>query len=98
MYQSHQSLKDDYEVSCDELDLLVEAAADFDGVLGARMTGGGFGGCTINLVRKDRVADFEPYVLKRFREAFGRETEVFTVVPSDGAMAEDPVDISPPPG
>ncbi len=90
MYQSHRSLKEDYEVSCDELDMLVESAAEIDGVLGARMTGGGFGGCTVNLVRSDRVADFTTIVSKRFEEAFGRETEIFTAVPSDGARAEDP--------
>ena len=52
MYASHASLRDDYEVSCKELDLLVELAASSPGVYGARMTGGGFGGCTVNLVRE----------------------------------------------
>ena len=62
MYQSHQSLRKDYEVSCDELDLLVEAAAEVAGVLGARMTGGGFGGCTINLLGRERGANFTSHV------------------------------------
>jgi galactokinase len=89
MYLSHRSLKEDYEVSCDELDVLVEAAAEVDGVLGARMTGGGFGGCTINLVRSDRIPDFKSHVSLRYKEAFQRETEIFTVIPSDGAKSED---------
>ncbi len=58
MVQSHESPRDDYEVSCAELDLLVETALGIDGVLGARMTGGGFGGCTISLVRQDDVERF----------------------------------------
>jgi galactokinase len=55
MRESHRSLRDDYEVSCDELDLMVRLADSIDGVYGARMTGGGFGGCTVNLVRTDAV-------------------------------------------
>ena len=89
MYRSHESLKDDYEVSCDELDVLVAAASEFDGVLGARMTGGGFGGCTINLVKKDRIDDFIPYMKSRFQKAFGRDTNIFRVIPSDGAQTID---------
>lgn len=52
MVESHMSLKSDFEVSCDELDVLVKAAADTEGVLGSRMTGGGFGGCTVTMVCK----------------------------------------------
>ena len=85
MYRSHESLRDDYEVSCKELDTLVDAAREFDGVLGARMTGGGFGGCTINLLREGRVGHFTSHVKERFRKDFGRETDIFRVVPSDGA-------------
>ena len=58
MRESHLSLQNDYAVSCPELDFLAETAWRFDGVYGARMTGGGFGGCTVNLVKKDRVASF----------------------------------------
>lgn len=58
MNESHRSLRDDYEVSCNELDLMVELAGQQPGVYGARMTGGGFGGCTINLVRDDAVENF----------------------------------------
>lgn len=55
MWLSHWSLRDDYEVSCEELDLLVEIASEFEGVLGARMTGGGFGGSTVNLIRRENL-------------------------------------------
>ncbi len=57
MYKTHEGLSHDYEVSCPELDYLVFLVKDAPGVYGARMMGGGFGGCTINLVAKDRVAD-----------------------------------------
>jgi galactokinase len=55
LYASHHSLKNDYEVSCDELNLLVDTVKDMDGVWGARMMGGGFGGCTINIIKKSEV-------------------------------------------
>lgn len=57
MTESHQSLRDDFEVSCEQLDLLVELAHDIEGVLGSRMTGAGFGGCTVSLVQKDAVPE-----------------------------------------
>ena len=60
MYQSHASLRDDYEVSCKELDLLVDLASSRPGVYGARMTGGGFGGCTVNLIGSDCAAESKP--------------------------------------
>ena len=56
--ESHRSLQNDYEVSCAELDFLVDHALSINGVYGARMTGGGFGGCTVNMLRPDAVADF----------------------------------------
>jgi galactokinase len=58
MYQSHRSLRDDYEVSCVELDTLVEIARRVPGVYGSRMTGGGFGGCTVSLVADEHVEEF----------------------------------------
>lgn len=73
MYESHRSLRDDYAVSCRELDLLVELASACDGVYGARMTGGGFGGCTVNLVRSDAVERFRG----RIRDAYEKTTGVF---------------------
>lgn len=59
MIESHQSLKDDYEVSCAELDLLVDLALKQEGVLGARMTGAGFGGCTVNLIERNYIDAFK---------------------------------------
>ena len=58
MNASHASLRDDYAVSCGELDFLAETAQGLDGVYGARMTGGGFGGCTVNLMEQDAVEAF----------------------------------------
>ena len=57
MRRSHESLRDDYEVSCPELDFLAETAWGLEGVLGSRMTGGGFGGSTVTLLRRERLAD-----------------------------------------
>ncbi|HEX7314108.1 MAG TPA: galactokinase [Pyrinomonadaceae bacterium] len=70
MYESHYSLRDDYEVSSPELDVLVELARALPGVLGARMTGGGFGGSTVSLVRRDALQDFE----RALSEGYERET------------------------
>src|SRR5208283_1562152 len=64
MADSHRSLRDDYEVSCAELDLMVKLASQQKGVYGARMTGGGFGGCTINLVRAENTSEFQLSVSK----------------------------------
>ena len=85
MYESHRSLRDDYEVSCKELDLMVELAAGADGVVGARMTGGGFGGCTVNLVRAARVEDFARTIREGYREACGLNAEVYVCEASEGA-------------
>ena len=85
MYGSHASLRDDFEVSCPELDTIVEAAAKCEGVFGARMTGGGFGGCAIVLVRADRAADAEAAIVKAFESAFGRACPVFATRAADGA-------------
>jgi len=73
MYQSHLGLKNGYEVSCSELDLLVDIAFRIDGVIGARMMGGGFGGCTINLVSEDRIEKFKQIVSVKYREKFKDE-------------------------
>lgn len=76
MYQSHRGLRDDYEVSCPELDVLVELASAIDGVLGARMMGAGFGGCTINLVEEAHVHDFVETIGRRFQERMGGQIKV----------------------
>ena len=85
MRESHRSLRDDYEVSCDELDLMVRLAESIDGVYGARMTGGGFGGCTVNLVRTDRVAQFRSQLAADYARATGRRPEVYVCEAADGA-------------
>jgi galactokinase len=85
MSQSHNSLRDDFEVSCNELDALVSIAARIDGVLGARMTGGGFGGCTVNLVRKDAVDGFRDSVTAAYRSVTGIEPKLYVCNASDGA-------------
>jgi galactokinase len=69
MYASHRSLRDDYEVSCSELDLLVEIASKGQGVYGSRMTGGGFGGCTITLVESGAVEEFQETISRKYKDA-----------------------------
>ena len=80
MGQSHASLRDDYEVSCRELDLMVEIAVQQTGVAGARMTGGGFGGCTVNLVAENEVERFCDVVAPTYevRTKISAETYVVT--------------------
>ena len=85
MFASHRSLRDDYEVSCPELDLLVELAAKSEGLIGARMTGGGFGGCTVNLVRGDAVETFQRDITTAYQRATGRTPDVFVCRPAAGA-------------
>ena len=84
MYETHQGLSKDYEVSCEELDFLNDIAKEC-GVTGSRIMGGGFGGCTINLVRKDLHDAFINEAKKRFNEKYGHEPMVYDVVISDGA-------------
>jgi galactokinase len=84
MCESHRSLKEDYEVSCTELDLLVEIACGIAGVYGSRMTGGGFGGCTISLVRSGAVEEFRSAVAQGYERATGRKTDIYIVRASDG--------------
>ena len=87
MYESHASLRDDYEVSCKELDLLVDLAASSAGVYGARMTGGGFGGCTVNLVRTDSAAGFKAHITQAYKGATGIAPDVYVCEPAQGAEA-----------
>ena len=79
MTQSHISLRDDYEVSCGELDYLVSTALGFNGVYGARMTGGGFGGCTVNLVKKEKAEAFENYIKEGYKSSYGISPAVFSL-------------------
>ena len=85
MWLSHESLRDDYEVSSAELDALVEIAAGVPSVAGARMTGGGFGGCTVNLVRRDALDGFRETVAREYRRRFRIDLPVHVVEASDGA-------------
>jgi len=82
---SHRSLQYDYEVSCEELDFLVDTAIAIPGVYGARMTGGGFGGCTVNLMAPSVAERFRQEIAAKYRERFGFEPAFYPVVPSDGA-------------
>ncbi len=83
--ESHNSLRDDYEVSCPELDFLVETAVSLPGVFGARMTGGGFGGSTVNFVRPEAVADFGPAISAKYKNHWGITPELQLCKPSAGA-------------
>jgi len=74
MYGSHEGLSQWYEVSCPELDMLVDIARQHPGVLGARMMGGGFGGCTINLVQEDALDDFRQLIIKQYKAQTGKDT------------------------
>jgi len=94
MAASHASLRDDYEVSCLELDALVEFAGDAPGIVGARMTGGGFGGCTINLVQTADVDAFESHVAEAYERRIGRVQRIFVTEASDGA-SEVPSAVNP---
>src|ERR1017187_539038 len=85
---SHRSLQHDYEVSCDELDFLVDAAQGIEGVYGARMTGGGFGGSTVNLMRPAAVAHFEREIARLYHERFGISPRIYPCRPSWGAEEE----------
>jgi galactokinase len=83
--ESHNSLRDLYQVSCRELDILVEAAEGLPGFCGGRMTGGGFGGCTIHLVREDNAEDFAKQIAERYRQATGINAQVCLCTAQDGA-------------
>lgn len=88
MYQSHVSLRDDYEVSCHELDILVEIAKEMglgSGVYGSRMTGGGFGGCTVSLVRTSELNPVKEGMCRQYQESTGLELTCFSSRPAQGA-------------
>ena len=84
MYETHRGLSKDYAVSCEELDFLNDVAKEC-GVTGSRIMGGGFGGCTINLVRKDLSNTFIEVAKAKFNEKYGHEPQIYSVVISDGA-------------
>lgn len=85
MNASHVSLRDDYEVSCEEIDILVDLAWEIPGVIGSRITGGGFGGCTVSIVKNDAVDNFIEIIGKQYKEKVGHEAEFYVVDIGDGA-------------
>ena len=84
LYQSHEGLSTKYKVSCEELDFLVDSAKECPNILGARMMGGGFGGCTINLVKKHEFKVFKKDIARKFRNKFKKECSVYSVKLSKG--------------
>lgn len=88
MYETHKGLSEDYEVSCEELDFLNEVAKEC-GVTGSRIMGGGFGGCTINLVKDELYDNFVHTAMTRFTEKYGHAPKIYPVVISDGAHKEE---------
>ena len=88
MAQSHASLRDLYEVSCPELDAMVESAQGLPGFIGGRMTGGGFGGCTVNLVQAGHEQTFARRVAERYQHKIGITPETYVCSAADGAQAE----------
>ena len=85
MNASHVSLRDDYEVSCKEIDILVDLAWAIDGVIGSRITGGGFGGCTVSIVKNDAVDTFVNTIGAKYEEKVGHKAEFYVVDIGDGA-------------
>ncbi len=88
MGESHRSLRDLYEVSCRELDVMVEAAEGLAGCYGGRMTGGGFGGCTVNLVESSQAESFREKIAERYRRQTGISPDIYICSPADGAHLE----------
>jgi galactokinase len=88
MAASHASLRDDYEVSCPELDVMTDIVSDLDGVFGARMTGGGFGGCVVALVDARSATDaVRQTIAGRYEAHTGRAPDVWVTAAGDGASA-----------
>ena len=87
LVEAHASMRDDFAASCVEVDALVEIAVGQGGCYGARITGGGFGGCTVNIVEADRVAGFVEGVRREYELVTGIKAECFVSRPSDGALA-----------
>lgn len=87
MADSHRSLRDDYEVSSAELDIMVEIATEQPGLIGARMTGGGFGGCTINLVQEESAAPFQQSVAAAYENRTRIHPEIYILRATEGVHA-----------
>ncbi len=89
MNESHDSLRDDYEVSCVEIDFLVDAMREMPGVAGSRITGGGFGGCTVSIVKKEQTPSLMDEVCKKYQDRFGIVPEFYRVAPEEGVHVID---------
>jgi galactokinase len=85
MYESHASMRDDFEITCSEIDALVEIARTIDGVIGSRMTGGGFGGCTVSLVETAKAESISKAVAEQYRTKTGITPAIFATRPAQGA-------------
>ena len=95
MQESHRSLQHDYEVSCAELDFLVDRALEIEGVLGSRMTGGGFGGCTVTLVRKEAASAFADAISRAYQSGYGVTPRIYRCLPSAGAAEVKKIETIP---
>ncbi|MBT8320239.1 MAG: galactokinase, partial [Eudoraea sp.] len=84
LYQSHAGLQDEYEVSCPEIDYLVDFTRDYPGVLGSRIMGGGFGGCSLNLIHKDAVSGLIDRLAPAYKQKFSKSLSWFLAKPSGG--------------
>jgi galactokinase len=84
MFATHKGLSEQYEVSCKELDFLVAVASGMPDVIGARMMGGGFGGCTINIVKEDKMEEVIKYAGEKYRMKFQKELKSYIVQIEDG--------------
>jgi galactokinase len=85
MNASHASMRDDYEVSCEEIDVLVELAQNYNGVYGSRLTGGGFGGCTVTLVAREHAEGLMAHLVKEYKTKTGKDCFCFETIPATGA-------------
>lgn len=86
MYETHNGLRDLYEVSCPELDFLVNFSKNYKEIIGARMMGGGFGGCTINIINSENIEEFESEVSKTYFDKFNKKLTTFEAMPSEGTI------------
>jgi galactokinase len=87
MYEAHASYRDDFEASCPEADILVDLASHETGCIGARLTGGGFGGCTVNLVENDKAEAFSAHIRDNYRKATGIQADIYLCHASAGVHA-----------
>jgi galactokinase len=96
MVESHRSLQHDYQVSCEELDFLVDRATAMEDVLGSRMTGGGFGGCTVTMLRPEAVAGFRSEIARAYEGEYRITPAIYDCVPSQGAAEVKDLETIPP--